>query len=163
MLLASEPMEIRPATPADALLLARLNAHVHALHVEAEPLRYRSTDLAEVEARMHTILAEGGGSEALIAFEADEARAHLIFRELRREPTPFTHADACLMVDQLAVVDTRRRAGLGRALMDALAELASDRGIDAIRLDVRSHNLGAAAFYEALGYVELGRRLERRL
>ncbi len=153
-------MQIRPATVADAAILARLNAHVHQLHVEAEPSRYRPSELAEVEAWMRKIMAEDGDSEVFIAFDDRTPIGHVIFRELRRPASPFTSADACLMVDQLAVADRQRRGGVGRALMDAVAEAARAREIAVVRLDVRSHNIGAIAFYDALGYVECGRQLE---
>ncbi len=47
--------DIRRATPEDARTLARLNAFVHDLHVEAQPHYFRPTDL-EGETRPDAVL-----------------------------------------------------------------------------------------------------------
>jgi hypothetical protein len=51
-------MQIRPAIESDVPLLVSLNAHVHDLHVRAEPDFYRRTDPADVEARFREVLAD---------------------------------------------------------------------------------------------------------
>jgi len=64
----------------------------------------------------------------------------------------------------LAVAPDRRRAGLGRALMDAAEAWLRDRGAPKLQLMVRDDNEAALGFYEALGLerqtvVTLGRFL----
>jgi ribosomal protein S18 acetylase RimI-like enzyme len=64
----------------------------------------------------------------------------------------------------LAVAPERRRAGLGRALMDAAEAWLRARGAPKIQLMVREDNAAALGFYEALGLerqavVTLGRFL----
>ena len=65
----------------------------------------------------------------------------------------------------LAVAPERRRAGLGRAMMDAAEAWLCARGAPKIQLMVREDNEAALAFYEALGLerqlvVTLGRFLK---
>jgi ribosomal protein S18 acetylase RimI-like enzyme len=55
-------------------------------------------------------------------------------------------------VADLAVSETARRIGVGRALMDAGEEWARDCGLPVLSLDVWSTNERAQAFYERLGY-----------
>lgn len=50
-----------------------------------------------------------------------------------------------------------RRRGVGRALMDALAVEARRLGFGALHLDTATNQPEAVAFYEALGYTEVGR------
>jgi predicted GNAT family N-acyltransferase len=50
---------------------------------------------------------------------------------------------------QVVVVEEMRRAGVGRALMDALAVRARAEGRDVLELDARDYAVG---FYERLGY-----------
>ena len=68
-------------------------------------------------------------------------------------------------VNYLAVDPTRRRSGLGRALMAEAEGRLGARGCPKINLQVRTSNPSAIAFYERLGFavddaVSLGKRLE---
>ncbi len=68
-------------------------------------------------------------------------------------------------VNYLAVTPASRRAGVGRALMAEVERVLGDVGCPKINLQIRSTNLVAVGFYEALGYmtddvISLGRRLE---
>jgi ribosomal protein S18 acetylase RimI-like enzyme len=65
----------------------------------------------------------------------------------------------------LAVAPERRRAGLGRVMMDAAEAWLRTRGAPKIQLMVRADNEAALGFYEALGLerqqvVTLGRFLK---
>ncbi|MBN8849746.1 MULTISPECIES: GNAT family acetyltransferase [unclassified Sphingomonas] len=65
----------------------------------------------------------------------------------------------------LAVAPDARRAGLGRALMDAAEAWLRERGAPKLQLMVRTGNEEALAFYRALGFVDqpvavLGRFLD---
>lgn len=60
-----------------------------------------------------------------------------------------------LYVANIAVREDRRKAGLGRALIQRCVEEAKETGRVAIVLDVRVSNAGARKFYEGLGFVQL--------
>jgi len=65
----------------------------------------------------------------------------------------------------LAVAPERRRAGLGRAMMDAAEAWLRERGAPKIQLMVRDDNSHAIGFYKSLGLepqkvVTLGRFLK---
>ncbi|HTV50467.1 MAG TPA: GNAT family N-acetyltransferase [Steroidobacteraceae bacterium] len=66
-------------------------------------------------------------------------------------------ADVSAHLNLLAVESGAQRRGLGRTLLRWLEASASTAGIFLIRLELRAGNLGARAFYEALGYRETGR------
>ena len=53
--------------------------------------------------------------------------------------------------------DARRR-GVGRALMSAIEQLAKDKGIVFLSLEVRESNSAARSLYSSLGWVECGIR-----
>ena len=55
-------------------------------------------------------------------------------------------------VADLAVMTGARRAGVGRALMQAAEVWARERGLPVLSLDVWSTNEGALTFYDRLGY-----------
>lgn len=68
----------------------------------------------------------------------------------------------------LAVREARRRAGVGRVLMEAGERWLGDRGVPKVQLMVREGNDAVLGFYEALGYADqqvvvLGRFLDAEL
>jgi len=56
----------------------------------------------------------------------------------------------------LAVAPEHRRQGLGRQLMDWLTATAIEAGVFRINLELRTQNHQARAFYESLGFDQLG-------
>ena len=60
-------------------------------------------------------------------------------------------SEDCLLED-LFVREQARGSGLGRALVDAVVELARARGCRRIELDANDHNASAIALYESLGF-----------
>lgn len=61
-------------------------------------------------------------------------------------------------VDNIAVDPARRRRGIGRALVGALAERARAGGGAFITLEVRESNAGAIALYRGQGFAAVGKR-----
>jgi [ribosomal protein S18]-alanine N-acetyltransferase len=61
-------------------------------------------------------------------------------------------------IQTIAVVESARRAGLGRVLMLRLIEEARDRGATEVFLEVRADNPGAQALYELLGFEQIAVR-----
>lgn len=58
----------------------------------------------------------------------------------------------------LAVGESYRRQGIGRALVTALCEALKKNGSTCITLEVRASNEAAKALYESLGFQIAGRR-----
>lgn len=56
-----------------------------------------------------------------------------------------------------AVRESLRRQGVGLRMFEWLKRSALTAGIALIRLELRAGNLGAQAFYRALGFIETGR------
>jgi ribosomal-protein-alanine N-acetyltransferase len=66
-------------------------------------------------------------------------------------------ADECEVIT-LAVPHGARRAGVGRALMEALLRSARAGGAAAVHLEVGTGNTAARALYESMGFAPVGRR-----
>ena len=64
--------------------------------------------------------------------------------------------DDAAHLNLLAVAPEHRRQGLGRQLMDWLTATAIEAGVLRINLELRTHNEEARAFYESLGFDQLG-------
>lgn len=58
----------------------------------------------------------------------------------------------------VAVAAARQGAGLGRHLLDRIAERARGQGMQSILLEVRPSNERALRVYQRYGYAEIGRR-----
>lgn len=58
----------------------------------------------------------------------------------------------------LAVAEAGRRHGLGRALVRAILDALTERGVRRVYLEVRESNAPARALYQAFGFREVGRR-----
>jgi streptothricin acetyltransferase len=55
-------------------------------------------------------------------------------------------------IDDLAVDARRRRAGVGRALMDRAVAWAVERGLPGLRAETQTNNIPACTFYQACGF-----------
>ena len=97
----------------------------------------------------------------------DSAFPHLIGLatiRIRETPAlPIQPARRIAEVTNLGVAKHARRHGVGRALMREARAWAAGRGISAMELGVHEFNAGAIAFYEALGFRTVTRRLSLRL
>jgi ribosomal protein S18 acetylase RimI-like enzyme len=94
-------------------------------------------------------LVEDPDTEYLLA-AADGARPAAVC-QLRFRYGLWLESEDCWFED-LYVSESARRAGLGRALVEAAAERARERGCRRIQLDVNEANAGALALYESLGF-----------
>ena len=93
----------------------------------------------------------GGTASAFLARDGDHPVGTATVAEYDAEP-------GVAHVYAMWVAPDARRAGVGRALVDAAAGWARDRGCDRLILSVTESNGMARAFYEALGFSETGER-----
>lgn len=61
-------------------------------------------------------------------------------------------------LESVAVTDSARRQGVGRALCLAVVEWCKAQGAEGMELEVRAGSAGAIGLYAGLGFVETGRR-----
>ena len=94
------------------------------------------------------LLLAKGGTRIWVAEEAGELVGVSAARTVADEVEILT----------LGVAPSWRRRGVGRSLMVAALSEAGLAGARQVFLEVRESNLGARAFYAALGFSESGRR-----
>lgn len=126
---------IRVATPDDAPALAALIAEFNGPQGDAE----------ETAARLR---ACGGLEVALIAWAPSGAAG---FACLRVTPA-IGSREAHALLTELYVRAAHRRRGVAGALVREAEALARRQGADALYLFTGRQNVGAQAFYEALGF-----------
>ena len=104
-----------------------------------------SVDLA---AGIRTLM-EGGDAEFLMAVAKDGAG--LGFAQLRYRYSMWLSAcEACL--EDLFVVPSHRRLGLGTSLIERALERASKRGCASVVVDTNERNIPAISLYSRLGF-----------
>jgi ribosomal-protein-alanine N-acetyltransferase len=91
---------------------------------------------------------EWSGPLALVSESGGELTGFLMGREVADEAEVFT----------FAVAQKYRRQGHGATLISAAIAGMRSRGVKNVFLEVRESNLGAIAFYEALGFSKIGYR-----
>jgi len=86
-----------------------------------------------------------------LAEDGDEAIGFAVAVALQRPDTPFGRAQTVLEVDQIGVVSSQRRRGVGRALFKAVRERADQVSAERVTLTTWSFNVEAHRFFEAEG------------
>lgn len=136
---------IRPATPADVPTVCRL---VRAL-ADYEQLS-REVVLDEDQLRQH-LFGPRPYAEVLLAEEKTEVVGFALF--FHNYSTFLGKPGICL--EDLFVQPEHRGQGHGKALLQALAQLALDRGCGRLEWSVLDWNEPAIRFYESLGAVAM--------
>ena len=142
-----EPVQptIRPATPADAALIAKL---VHELAIyERAPEACHATE-AKVLA---SLFGKDPAAEALIAEHDGEPCGMAVF--FHNYST--WECSRGLYVEDIYVRPAWRRRGIGRALLARLAAIALERGCARMDLAVLDWNKPARDFYASIGFEAL--------
>ena len=136
-------MRIWRAEPAEAPTVARLIAEFGKWWGQnVLPAR-------EIQKSVERIMAGDDGEYLLGAADGDDASGVC---QLRFRWSVWKSAEDCWLED-LYVREEARRAGLGRALVEAGLERARERGCKRIELDVNEDNAAARALYEACGFL----------
>jgi GNAT superfamily N-acetyltransferase len=126
---------IRPATPADAPEIARLNAAFNDLRASEEHIAAHIAARSEFE---RAFLAEIDGRVV--------GMACLRLLPCLCDPAPYAE------LTELFVDPAARRLGVGRALIRHIEGVARAAGARELALITAWRNTGAHAFYHAIGY-----------
>lgn len=151
---------IRNAVSEDRIRIRPLQKQIADLHHKGRP------DLFKTEARYftpedfaqrledpdHTVLIAQTPEGAVVGYAfawVISYRDHSTYRDFDR-----------FYIDDLCVLDSCRRKGIGRQLFDRCVQIARSRGCRDVELGVWGFNREAIAFYEGCGMTERVRRME---
>ena len=129
-------MHIRPATQADIDVLLDLSGTA-ATAAHWSPEQYHAAFSNEGPSRLILVIEDETGVQGFIAGLA-------VHEEWE--------------IENLVVAVAARRRGLGARLLKAFVDLARQRGVEAIFLEVRESNIGARRLYERCSFRQTGRR-----
>ena len=155
-------MKIRDAVESDLNSMAELLLIVHQMHVKAHPKTYGEISHEIAVDFLTTRMAE---SRAYLRVAEVDSELHgYCSASVRSTPSiPLLQPREFIYVNEVVVRPTRRRSGIGRALITDLGQFARLNGIDEIELDVGRFNSEAKAFFQTQGFIVLRERLNTRV
>lgn len=143
-------MVIRPAEMRD--LAAVTEIYRHYVKTTAANFELEAPDRAEMERRFHAI--RDGGYDHLVAEEGGEVVGYAYATAFRARP-----AYRFTVEHSVYLRPDRLRAGIGRALMEALIAASAERGFrQMVAVIGDSGNDASIAFHTSLGFSDAGVR-----
>ncbi len=155
-------LHIRRASVADAECLVRLNASVHAEHVQARPDFFRATDPRELGEWFRELLAKPA-TRSWIAEVGEVPAGYVLMREHQREANVFSHQRHWHEIEQIGVELAFRRRGIGEALLRTALAAAAATGAGDVELASWSFNHRAHALFTRCGFAPRLTRFDLRL
>ncbi len=131
---------VRRADDGDAEVIGRL---LHDFNTEFEEPTPGPEALAE---RVRELLAAG---DFIVLLAGSEPRGLAV---LRLRPSIWTEGLECYLAE-LYVEPAHRGRGMGRALMEAAIDTASERGADYIEVATSEDDVAARGLYERFGFI----------
>lgn len=141
---------VRPASPRDIPALTALLEQVNRVHVEGRPDLFLPAAKYSPE-ELEAILADETTPVFVCEDEAGRVVGHGFCVLQRPENTRLMRDRSTLYIDDICVDLSARGRGAGRAIYDAVAAFARQKGCYNVTLNVWSCNPGAMRFYETLG------------
>ena len=149
---------VRAATRDDVDALASLRPSVHDQHVTAHPEFFKPVTHEAARADAETWLQRENAHVRLAVADGDVVGYLLAYLYVRPEGG-LVHARRTLHIDQIAVLESHRGRGCGKALLGAARALARELGVDAIDLEVWDFNERARRFFIGQGFAPFRERL----
>ncbi|QIE24659.1 Acetyltransferase (GNAT) family protein [Caballeronia sp. SBC2] len=149
----SWPFVLRPATSADAQIIAGMHAQSWASAYRGIlPDDFLDREMpAERETHWHARSEElaAGAGEVLIAIQDDRPIGFVCLVA--------PDENGSVLVDNLHALPEAKGSGLGTAMLSVAAQWARDRGATSMHLFVLEPNVAAIGFYESRGWRLAGR------
>ena len=145
-----DSVSVSAATLDDLGVVVPLCVALQAAHAEAMPATFVAPDPDAIAAFLRESIA--GDHVVLAASHERRVVGSLLAVLVDRPAGPFLRAGRTMSVGHIAVADGVRRLGVGRALLDRVAEIGRARGAAALHLESWEWNDGAYAFFEAQGF-----------
>jgi ribosomal protein S18 acetylase RimI-like enzyme len=161
-------IDVRPAAPADHAALRPLFDELDRLHRQNAPWMFQTPESDPRPPSHHAALLADPHQALFVAEDAELAPAERcvgLAHVLLRNTPPFgVFIPRCYaVVDSIVVLPSARRRGIGRLLHEACNTWSAAQRAAWIELTVYDFNVGARAFYAALGYQVMTQRLRRPL
>lgn len=156
-------MKTRKATLADAGLISALNDDVQRIHAEALPDLFKPPSLETFSIGTVAELLDTPDQYFLIGEEDGEPVGYIFAEVIRREESELRYPMTMMYIHHISVKPEIRGKGFGSQLIEAVASLAREQGIERLALDVWAFNRKARAAFAGCGFEEYNIRMWKRL
>ena len=147
---------IRFARMEDYEAVERIVMQVQDLHIEWRPDIYKKCDVVLA----YEEFLEAVGSETLLVAElAGKVEGILLFTYRHIGSDKQVKRDV-LFIDAMAVDEEHRGKGIGHQMFDVVKQIAQEKQLDGIELQVNARNAKAKAMYESYGFTEKSINME---
>ena len=144
-------MKIRRAQTGDIPRLGELLVQVCRVHSQGRPDLFRADGRKYSDQQLRALLEDPDRPVLVAVDEADRVLGYAFCVYQRRRGEGALQDMTTLYLDDLCVDEACRGRHVGRALYEAVLELAKNAGCYNVTLNVWSCNEGAMRFYEACG------------
>jgi ribosomal protein S18 acetylase RimI-like enzyme len=155
-------IRIEQASVEHAAMLARLNVHVHQLHVENASRFFVQPSDEERRAAFVELLSQAN-VRAFIAYADDTPVGYVLALIHDRAASTFNPARRWLYVDQISVEPEWEGRGVGSQLMRTIVDYARRVEIDELETEAWAFNTRARGFFRAVGFRPKSERFWMRL
>lgn len=132
-------------------IIARLNKHVHDLHVKLYPQYFKEYKFETMKNFFQSIM--NNNHFVFLLLEDDNESIGYAWIEMKDYlENPFRNPYKSIYVHHISIIDTKRKKGYGTILMDRVYDIAKENEIELIELDYWSENTMAKDFYEKHGF-----------
>ena len=155
-------VDIREADERDAAAISGLNIEVQRLHATEHPWRFKEPgpdSFTEADARE---FMSRPNRFSFVAFVDNQTKGYVVaeVREMPETSRVFEHA--MVYVHHLSVQPDAQGQGIGKALLDAVKQRGTEKGISLLALDTWTFNEKALRFFQRYGLVPYNVRLWNR-
>lgn len=147
---------IRASVSQDYGQVEHIMKQVHALHVGWRPDIFRDVEPVMTRVMFEELVGRG---TLLVAVDGDQVIGLAAFQERKVSGGPVVPRTV-LFIDDLAVLDSCRGRGVGKALLDRVTQIAGERNLDGVELQVNARNKHAMQMYKHCGFTEKSINME---
>jgi GNAT superfamily N-acetyltransferase len=149
---ANATLNLRAATAEDLDTYFLLFSEVQALHVAERPDLFQPAEKSQAFQRHFNDAVAQPHKEIVIAWLGDDPVGAVHYEVTSLDPTGVYLIDRpMLWIESIAVLPHLRRKGIASALIGLVRQVAAQKGIADLGLEVWSFNEGAAKAFEAAG------------
>lgn len=153
-------MQIKIKQTRDYNELAELNKNVQTWHHDNYPDEFKPFDINEVEKAFKKLIQDENVF-AFIASYQDKSIDYLLGYVKTRPDSAFQYEKTILHIDQVAVIQSYQKHGVGQLLMEEAYKLAKIKQVKEIQLDFWTGNDLAERFFSRQGFNYFNHKMKK--
>ena len=154
---------VRSATIDDFAAVCELSQALDDLHVRLRPDLFQEFDGPPRSLEFIARWIGGEDSELLVAQVGEDVAGLATIQIADRPRAPMFRPRQCAVINDLVVSESYRGYGIGKLLLKAAADWASERGVPSLNISVWNDNEGGVSFFTANGFAPICQRMELRI